>query len=106
MILELPLTPDPSQTFSIDIAGSKYRFDVKYNDRAGVWTFDLYLDETDAPILLGVPIVTGVEILEPYNLEIGQLLAVDQSSQALDATSEDLGTRVVLYWMSDDEVPA
>lgn len=104
MILELPLAADPAQSFTCQLGTVKYFFVVRYNSRNGVWTMDLSYDASREPIIVGVPIVLGVDLLGAYNFNIGSLIAVDTSGTARDATADDLGSRVLLYWVSADEV--
>lgn len=106
MILELPLSSDPAQRFTTQLGDKKYDFDVKYNDRSGVWTMDMADNASKLSILSGVPLVLGQELLEPYNLAIGQMLVVDGTNQGKEAGPDDLGDRVKLYWISPDEVIA
>lgn len=103
MIAELPLSSDPSQSFTCQLGAVKYYCEAKYNSRNGVWSLDLYDDAARSPILLGMAIVLGVDLLEPYNLGIGRLVAVDGNATDRDATADDLGTRVTLNWISPDE---
>ena len=103
MIIELPLTPDPSQRFTVQLGRVKYDFYVKFNSRSGVWTFDLSVASSKAVLLQSIPIVLGADLLAPYNLAIGRLIATDTSSRGRDATTEDLGTRVKLVWFSIEE---
>lgn len=106
MILEIPVSNDPAQVFTTQLGEAKYVFDVRYNDRSGVWTLDLYEASTQALIVASLPLVTGQDLLEPYNFGIGSLLCVDGSGQGEDAGPDDLGDRVKLYWFSPDEVTA
>lgn len=105
MILELPLSSDAAQIFTTQLGEAKYSFDVRYNDRSGVWTLDLY-DASTVLIAASLPMVIGQDLLEPYNLGIGSLLCVDTTGQGLDAGPDDLGDRVKVYWFSHDEVTA
>ena len=104
MILELPLSSGPAQIFTTQLGETKYSFDVKYNDRSGVWTLDLYEAATQALLAASLPLVIGQDLLEPYNFGIGSLLCVDTTGQGLDAGPDDLGDRVRVYWFSADEV--
>jgi len=106
MILELPFSADPAQTFVTQLGDTKYRFDARFNDRSGVWTFDLTEDATQATLLQSVPLVLGCDLLAPYNFGIGSLLVMDTTNQGRDATADDLGQRVKVYWLGPDEVPA
>ena len=104
MIVELPLTTDPSQRFVIQLGATKYTFWVKYNSRSVVWTLDLFQTRDNAPLLSSIPIVLGVDLLWPYNLAMGHLIAGDSSGQGKDATADDLGSRVKLFWYSEGTV--
>ena len=103
MIIELPLTSDPAQTFTAQLGRAKYIFDVKFNSRSGVWTFDLFDATTKTAMLTSIPIVLGVDLLWPYNLGVGRLIAADTSRRSTDAGPEDLGNRVRLFWYSPEE---
>lgn len=103
MIVELPLSTDPAQSFTCQLGGVKYYMEARYNSRNGVWTLDLYDDATRTAILLGLAIVLGTDLLEPYNLGIGRLMAVDTNNSGTDAGADDLGSRVTLNWISADE---
>lgn len=104
MILELPISSDPAQSFTCQLGATKYYFVVRYNSRNGVWTLDLYNDATRAAILLGLALLTGSDLLEPYNLGIGRLLVVDGEGRGRDAGADDMGGRVTVNWISPDEV--
>jgi hypothetical protein len=104
VILELPFSNDPAQTFVTQLGDKKYGFDVKFNDRSGVWTLDLSDDATKVPLLQSVPLVLGCDLLEAYNLGIGRILVLDTTNRGKDAAPADLGDRVKVYWFSTDEV--
>jgi hypothetical protein len=62
------------------------------------------IDEaTQTPLLLGVALVLGTDLLQPHNLSIGYLLVVDETGVGTDAGYDELGTRVNVYWVSPDE---
>lgn len=103
MILELPLSSDPAQSFSVQLGQVKYYIEAQYNSRNGVWTLDLFDDASRVAIVRGIALVLGVDMLAPYNLGIGTFIALDNTGQGLDAGQDDLGTRVAVYWLSPDE---
>lgn len=105
MMLELPVTNDPAQTFITQLGNAKYAFGIKYNDVSGIWTMDITDPITNLPILLGIPLVLGTNLLEPYNLNMGNLGAFDTTTLGTNATAEDMGARIKVYWWTDDEVP-
>lgn len=73
---EIPLTPQP-QAFAMDILGITYRFRFLYLDvpEAG-WIMDI-ADSTGAPLVCGIPLVTGADLLGQYAyLGIGATMQV------------------------------
>jgi hypothetical protein len=54
-------------------------------------------------LLTSVPLVLGVDLLWPYNLGIGRLIAADTSGRGRDAAADDLGSRVRVFWYSPEE---
>lgn len=116
----IPLTPLP-QSFGITLAGKEYRLTVRWfsapeqadaggarsgasgdslparQDILGTWTLDIEEPECAAPILMGVPLVTGCDLLEQYAyLEFGGELWVEGE---LPPTLENLGTGVELVFI-------
>jgi hypothetical protein len=73
----IPFTSDPWQTFSCTLNGTEYGFAANYNDRNGVWSFDLSLKAPEEVLVAGVPILLGCDMLAPFGLNIGSLFAVD-----------------------------
>lgn len=62
---EIPLSPN-AQTFRITLAGVQYSMTLLYRTHGlGGWFLDIYTAGGD-PLLLGVPLVTGVDLLAPY----------------------------------------
>lgn len=104
MIAELPLSNDAAQAFTCQLGEVKYYFEARINSRNGVWTLDMYDDATRAPIIQGMALVLGQDLLAPYNFGIGSLVVIDNSAQGKEAGEEDLGARVAVYWVSPDEV--
>jgi hypothetical protein len=127
----VPFTSDPWQTFSCTLNGTEYGFAANYNDRNGVWSFDLSLKATETGLVAGVPILLGCDLLAPFGLGIGKLLAVDLAAapawilppngdplhpisayQMTDADpltlfNDDLGARViVVYLVPGEAVPS
>ncbi len=63
-IHEIPLTAE-SQTFGIPLAGTTYRLTVVWRDPAPGWVLDI-ADASGAPLVQGIPLVTGADLLEQY----------------------------------------
>jgi hypothetical protein len=104
MVLELPFTNVTDYDFTVQLGTNQYDFNVHFNDRSKVWTFDLSETSTSNVLLQSIPIVLGINLLRAYNLNIGSIVALDTTNQNQDATATDLGTRVKVYWISPDEV--
>jgi hypothetical protein len=99
--LLIPLQPT-NQTFTITLAGVQYQFTVTWNDANQAWTLDI-ADGTGAnPIVSGIPVVTGVDLLAPYAyLNFGgQLIAQTTNNTNAVPTLANLGTSGNLYFIS------
>lgn len=114
---EIPLTPEP-QRFSIRLAGKDYRVTLRWFDPPATlvdagqpagWALDL-ADDSDAatPLLAGLPLVTGINLLEQYSyLGIGGALYIftDGDSDAVP-TLTSLGSESRLFFVTDYTEPA
>lgn len=102
----VPFTADPSQGFSVVLGEERFTFSARYNDEAEVpsWTFDLTRESDGVELLTNVPLLIGQDMLAPYALGIGGLVATDLDGKVLDAGAEDLGERVVVAWLSEAEL--
>ena len=117
MIQTIPFTSDTWHRFSTVLAGVEYTFTTRYNERNGVWYTDLGLASTEETLVAGIPILIGCDLLAPYGLGIGSMLAIDLRAaaatetagvlpQSVDAGPDDLGTRVVVVYIAPGEVVA
>lgn len=97
----IPLTNNPSAVFDINIDALQYTIVTKYNTRAGTWSIDLF--ESGVLLTSGIGLLLGVDIVRQYNYNIGVLFMADLDRLNLDATGEDLGTRVVLVQATQEE---
>lgn len=62
----IPLSPTP-QSFNIFLAGKEYKLTVRYNAAIeGGWWLDIATPDNGENIVSGIPIVTGVDLLGPY----------------------------------------
>lgn len=98
----IPLAGVP-EVFAITIAGTEYGLSLSYRDAAdGGWTLDIAnsTDNVGAPILCGIPLVTGVDLLEQFAyLGLGFALYVVTEGDPLQSapTLTGLGTATHLY---------
>lgn len=114
-MVTIPFTSDAWRSFSTVLNEVEYTFTQRFNELNQRWYFDLGLEATGETLVAGVPILIGCDLLEPYALGIGSMLAVDSQAatvdgpegflpDAIDAGAEDLGTRVVVVYLAPGEV--
>lgn len=100
---EIPLSPE-AQKFGIVLAAITYQMVVRYIDAdMGGWVFDLS-DSSDTPILQGIPLVTGENLLAQFDyLNFGGSMVV-QTDHDLNAvpTYDNLGSTSHLYFQVVD----
>jgi len=100
-IYPIPLQAQP-QELTIQLGGVTYTLTLNYrNTDMGGWVLDIG-DSNNSPILQGVPLVTGANLLAQYEyLDFGGALYCQTTSDP-DAvpTFENLGTDGMLYWVS------
>jgi len=61
---EIPLSPQP-QTLQIDLSGTIYQLTFYWSTRSASWMFNL-ADIDGNPLLMGAPVVTGINLLKQY----------------------------------------
>lgn len=97
---EIPLSATP-QRLSISLGGVQYRLTVRWIVPMACWVLDIS-DVEGNPILSGLPIITGADMLAQYEyLNFGgQLIA--QSDFDINAVPNftNLGTTGHLYWVT------
>lgn len=100
---EIPLSPVP-QRFSIQLGGVFYRLRLLWNRPANCWVLDV-ADQNDVPMVQGIPIITGADLLAQYGYLGfgGQLIAQTDSDPYAVPTAENLGTTGHLYFVTPDE---
>lgn len=101
-MIEIPLTADPSQAFSVVLSGVKYDVKVKANSRGESWTIDFY--QSGAPLVVGVTLASGVDILAQHALPIKGMYVVNVDNPRLGATLENLGTSALLVIVTAEDL--
>ncbi|WP_281659636.1 phage baseplate plug family protein [Microvirgula aerodenitrificans] len=100
-VVEIPLTPDP-QRFTITLSGVDYRLTVRWREAVdGGWTLDI-ADAAGTPIVRGIPLVTGVDLLKQYRYMgfPGGLFVLTTDDLAAPPTFENLGVGSHLHWVT------
>lgn len=100
---QVPVTNDVAQKFVTQLGDSKFEFDIQWNDRSGLFSLTLTNDDTKQVYFQGVPMVLGVDLLEPYNYAIGSLVLYDTTNRSIDANLDNLGDSVLLFWFTEQE---
>ena len=98
-IFEIPLKPF-AQTISIQLGAIDYNITVYWNDAPdGGWTIDFF-DANANPILCGLPMVTGANLLAQYSYFNfgGVLFCGTDGDLSIPPTYTDLGTTAHLWW--------
>lgn len=113
-VFEIPLESF-NEIFQISLGGITYGIRTLWNVPAQCWMMDIYT-EADVPILTGIPLITGADLLAQYQyLHIGnnqlpgskdiQLVvittAVGRSPDEVP-TQTNLGTDGKLYYVTED----
>lgn len=102
-MFEIPVSADAAQVFTTQLGDFRYVFDIQWNDRSQQFSLTLSNEDTQQVYFEGLPIVLGTDLLEPYNYAIGSLLVIDTSNTGREATLDDFGDRVKIYWFTEDE---
>lgn len=98
---EIPLIA-AAQTFTVTLVGVDYNMTIRWNVPANCWMLDI-ADVSQDPLVQGIPMITGADLLAPYQyLDIGGQLIV-QTDNDPDAvpTYDNLGTAGHLYFIPD-----
>lgn len=99
---EIPLKSTP-ETFTITLGGVDYRLTVLYrNCDGGGWVLDI-ADAGNNRLVGGIPLVTGVDLLEQHkHLGFTGRLWVQGATNPDDTpTFADLGTGSHVFWVTD-----
>jgi hypothetical protein len=66
-VFKIPLTPVP-QSFSIVLGGVHYTINLHWNaaEQMQSWVIDISGADAQTPVVNGIPLVTGCDLLEQY----------------------------------------
>jgi hypothetical protein len=94
---EIPLSAEP-ETFTIALAGTTYGFTTTWNLPNASWIINIS-DASGNPIVSGIPMVTGADLLEQFGyLNFGfALVAQTDNSPDVVPTFATLGQTSHLY---------
>lgn len=96
---EIPLSPQP-QTLQIDLSGTIYQLTFYWSTQGQCWMFNL-ADVDGNPLLMGAPVVTGINLLRQYDyLGIaGDIIVQTDHNPDQVPTFTNLGTEGHVYYV-------
>ena len=102
-VLTIPARPGvPHQRLFVELEGVTYGLALRWNETAGAWFANL-LDRDGTVLLAGKRVALGIPLTlrAAYDRRLppGGLLAIDTTGKGLEATLDDLGSRVKLLYV-------
>lgn len=100
---------DADQAWTTDLAGVIYLVRLRWNLREAAWYLDVLERDERTPIVQGVKVVLGAMLGRRAQHPLfhdGALIARDTSGAAREATLEDMGARVELWYFTRLELAA
>jgi len=88
---EIPLSPK-AQLVTVQLAGVKRKLNFYWNPTSECWFMDV-MDDVSTPLIMGIPVVTGLDLLEQFaymNLG-GSIVVQTDHGPLLNPTFENLG---------------
>jgi hypothetical protein len=88
------------QNFSVTLGGTSYRCQLRYNKPSAVWILNI-LDISGNPIVNGIPLVTGSDLLAQFKYLgfDGALVVTKDDGDPAPPTWDNLGTIGKLFWL-------
>lgn len=101
-VFEIPLASN-NQKFSITLVGVTYNMTVRWCPPASCWILDI-ADLNNVPIIQGIPMVTGADLLEQYEYLgfVGSLVVQTDYEPNLVPDFTSLGNTGHLYFLVSD----
>lgn len=108
--IPLPTENAGSFTQRTRIGGVDYMLRYAHNSRSDSWSLDISAlggnDQEDVPIVTGMKIFIGNDLLRYASHELGPpgiLIALSSDASRLAPGIDELGTRVRLYYLEEGE---
>ncbi len=92
-----------AQSFFVQLAGTSYKITLRWNAVAICWVMDI-ADAGEVPLIQGIPIVTGTDLLAPYAYLGfgGGIIAMTEGNPDAVPTFANLGTGGDVFFVTDD----
>lgn len=101
-MIEFAIIDEADQQFATVLGGRRVTIRLRYNVTTDRWNMDLSID--DQPVLTGRRIVTGVDLLAPFNLGIGSIFAMAEQAGAMPDRNNLPRGIVRLYHATETEM--
>lgn len=98
-VYEIPLVAG-AQKFVCSLGAKSYLLRLSWRSaEMGGWVIDILDSVTEEPIVAGILLTVGNDLLAPYaHFEMGHLVALLDSKSSGHPTYEDMGALLKLYW--------
>ena len=98
IVFEIPFIPATPQSMTVTLNGFDYNLRTYWCGPANCWVLDID-DANSSPLIHGVPVITGANLLQQYqDLLPGQLLVIsDHGPPGAVPTFDSLGATGHLY---------
>jgi len=97
----IPVTNEPSSRFNISLEDGDFDVRLNFNGTTATWSMDL--SNNGVPIISGLTLVTGTDIVRGYNLNIGSWVMIDLTNSGIDPDINNLGVQLILYYIPESE---
>lgn len=101
-VFDIPLKIGTPQTFLVTFGGVDYRFTLQWRDAGDGWILDIG-DSGNAPLICGIPLVTGANLLEQFSdIDLGgELWVVTDATPSAVPTFASIGDTSHLRFVID-----
>ncbi|MGY0437634.1 phage baseplate plug family protein [Acinetobacter baumannii] len=96
-LYEIPLL-DRNQKFFIKLNKVNYQLKLIFLKR---WYLDIFQTNSE-PVALGIPLVSGVDILSPFSHVISGSMYIQNLNEDESQSFGDLGTNIKLFWQDPE----
>lgn len=101
-MIEFSIIDEADQQFATVLDGRRVTIRLRYNVSTDRWNMDLSID--DQPVLTGRRVVTGIDLLAPFDFGIGAVFAFAEKPGTLPDRNALPRSAVRLYHASEAEI--
>lgn len=101
-MLEIPLTNDPYQKFSVFIDDTRYDCELSFNDRMEAWTMNV--SSNGEELIHGLPLLSGVNIVDQFLFFEDNVFVLNINDDTQNPTFEDIGEESKLLIVTQEEI--